>query len=229
MFKMKKESSKGTYYYRIRGNMAQDYHGVPYVKTEDIDSMSDIIDDFLSKNYVQTITRNQPAFSKTLNKDMVLIRSYDIVLELDTSIYDKYRDKIELNLSRNTYDAVRNFSVNNGTKILVNYVTSGCDYEMTHFSNQALYDVSEISGIKTLYISYDNALDRELFKNIVFDFYGDCSVEPEVTFLPGVEVSLKLDNKLLTLDWRAYELATSLVGDLKDKSSVKKLQMRMED
>lgn len=232
MFKKKNQYYKKMYYYRVRGNNSQDYYNVPYVCVDDINSVGAIVDDFLSKNYVDIVTKNQPAYSKYLNNDMVVIGAYNQVLELDTFIYDKYKDKIESILSHNMYESIKNFSPYKGTRILVNYVTSGCDYEVTKISNQTLCDVSKKNGVKTIYISYDKTFDEQLFKMIILDLYGDFSVEPEVKFLTGVEVTLKLDDKFITLDWRAYELAIRLINERKkeliSQDYPKKLQMKME-
>ena len=231
MFNKRKEFNKASHHYRVRGNSASEYSSVNYIGSDDINSVGVIIDEFLNKNYVCSVIKNQPAYSKFLNKYMAIISSYDSVLELDMCTYDRFKDKIQLNLSRNTCNSVLKFSPYNGTRILVNYVKSGCEYE-TSSSNQGLYEVNEIKGIKTLYISYDNCLDKELFKRIILDFYGDFSVEPEVRFLPGTEVTLNLGNKFLKLDYRAYELALALVIEhkhqLENKEKQMVLQMKME-
>lgn len=161
---------------------------------------------------------------------MVVLSSYDFVFEMEKPIYDRYYEEIDQIVARNMDEAVMKYLKQGETKIVVNFVTSGCEYDLKNEKTDLL-DVNKICGLKKLYISYTNPLDLSLFKNIIINVIGNDV--PSISFLNSNDIMLKAGERSLVLDKSAYDLMNEIIKEhkknLNKNANIKCMQMKLED
>ncbi len=227
--KKKKNLNEG-YLYRVRKNDVGDYCYSPYNAIEDISSSASVVGKFLCENFVFTMQKSVRFSKETWNKEMVILKSRDNVLEIEKPIYDRYKDDIDYVLACNMNYAAQKYLSNGKTRIVVTYNLSGCDYDIKD-ERTALGDSSTIKGLNTLYISYANDYDIALFKNIIVSLIGEDKASYK--FLNSNDILFEAGQRSLILDKSAYNLLNDVIKEheknIKEKGSVKVKQMKLED
>lgn len=207
-----KEKEKQTYMYRVRGRNVDDYCLVPYQHTSSISSVGSVIGDFLNKNLIFEMRTCVNYSEQTFKKTMVILLAKDSVIEIEKPIYDNYKEEINKVMAYNMARAVNKYIYDGKTKVVVNFISSGCEYYFK--GNGGSNGVNDICGLKTLFISLTNQFDIKLFKNIICDFIGEHT--PTYEFLDGDNLLLKVGGKSLVFNKNAYDLMISTVAEQKE-------------
>lgn len=225
--KRRKKLEEG-YVYRMRCKTPEDYVSVPYKTVIEAMDAGFEIGDYLRKNFIFTITKSKGMLWKTREKQMVVLRSNDAVFEMEQPIYDRYKEEIEQILNQNMNEAVRKYIAEGKTKIVVNFYTSGCEYEL---ENEGSFINDRISGLKELYISYTKASDIKLLKDIIFDTLKD--EKPSFRFLDSDNILLQAGQRSLLFNARAYNLMIEVIKEHENKlnknGSPKVMNKKLED
>ena len=203
------EKEKEGFMYRIRENTTEAYIKEGYERINDASMIAPILGDFLRKNKINTMSNLMRVSEKAWDKHMVVLKSDDFVFEMEEPIYNRYREEIDQILENNMKEAVNKYLSDGKTRILVNFTTSGLEYEKNEENKS-----ETISGLKELYISYTNPLDINLFKNIVLNVIGND--DASVSFLNSTDILLKSGNRSLVLDKSAYELTNDIIKEHKN-------------
>lgn len=226
----KRKNKKNGYLYRVRKNNVEEYSSVPYNKEENILNCGPIVGKFLSENFIFTMQSSMHFSHESWNKNMIILRSKDAVLEIERPIYDRYKEEIDNIISKNMNWAVNKYLSEGKTKIVVRMDLSGCGYEFNE-ENTDLCHVSRICGLNTLFISYANSNDIALFKSIILSLIGDD--KPSYKFLNMDDILLQAGDRSLVLDRSAYSLMTDVIKEyecnLNKNASSKVMQMKLED
>ena len=219
-----KEKKEEKYYYRIGENTK--YDSTPYKVVNNICDSAEEVEGFLKKNFVFTVSKMTGILKGVYGKDVVIIKSGNSFLEMEKPIYDMYKNIIDEINYHNMNEAVEKYANQDNTKIEMNLRTSGCDY-MVKSDGKNLLDSKIICGLETLYVSFVNSFDMELFRNIIIDFF-EVSPNCYYEFLCDGNILVTNGKKTMILNKMAFNKMKEVLIEYKNQKKGYAKQLKLE-
>lgn len=209
--------------YRIRSNNSSSYND-EYKSTTSAKDIEDVIYNFLDSNYIYYVSKKIGFKKDVLNKNMVTLKSFNSVLEIEREIYDFYKKEIDNAIIKNIISLINQYhdDIYSGlVKIKLSPTTKAIKPVLK--TNDGLYKTKKIIGIDTIYLNYTDINDIKLLKEMILELIDD----NYSSYFDGDDLILSNNNKKLRLDKNVYYLFERIKLNKKRENKNKSKQLRM--
>lgn len=210
--------------YRIRSNNSSSYND-EYKSTTSAKDIEDVIYNFLDSNYIYYVSKKIGFKKDVLNKNMVTLKSFNSVLEIEREIYDFYKKEIDNAIIKNIISLINQYhdDIYSGlVKIKLSPTTKAIKPVLK--TNDGLYKTKKIIGIDTIYLNYTDINDIKLLKEMILEVIDDNFYS---SYFDGDDLILSNNNKKLRLDKNVYYLFERIKLNKKRENKNKSKQLRM--
>lgn len=210
--------------YRIRSNNSSSYND-EYKSTTSAKDIEDVIYNFLDSNYIYYVSKKIGFKKDVLNKNMVTLKSFNSVLEIEREIYDFYKKEIDNAIFKNIISLINQYhdDIYSGlVKIKLSPTTKAIKPVLK--TNDGLYKTKKIIGIDTIYLNYTDINDIKLLKEMILEVIDDNFYS---SYFDGDDLILSNNNKKLRLDKNVYYLFERIKLNKKRENKNKSKQLRM--
>lgn len=210
--------------YRIRSNNSNSYSD----KYKYVNSAKDIKDDlisFLNSNYLYSVSKKTGFTKEVLDKNMVILKSFDNIFEMEKEVYECYKKEIDNAISKNVISLINEYEkdVYSGlVKIKLSPTTKAIKPVLK--TNDGLYKTKKIIGIDTIYLNYTDINDIKLLKKMILEVIDDNFYGP---YFDKNYLILSNKNKKIKLDKNVYYLFERVKLDQIRENKDKSKQLRM--
>mgnify|MGYP006959316346 FL=1 len=210
--------------YRIRSNNSSSYND-EYKSTTSAKDIENVIYNFLDSNYIYYVSKKIGFKKDVLNKNMVTLKSFNSVLEIEREIYDFYKKEIDNAIIKNIISLINQYhdDIYSGlVKIKLSPTTKAIKPVLK--TNDGLYKTKKIIGIDTIYLNYTDINDIKLLKEMILEVIDDNFYS---SYFDGDDLILSNNNKKLRLDKNVYYLFERIKLNKKRENKNKSKQLRM--
>lgn len=210
--------------YRIRSNNSSSYND-EYKSTTSAKDIEDVIYNFLDSNYIYYVSKKIGFKKDVLNKNMVTLKSFNSVLEIEREIYDFYKKEIDNAIIKNIISLINQYhdDIYSGlVKIKLSPTIKAIKPVLK--TNDGLYKTKKIIGIDTIYLNYTDINDIKLLKEMILEVIDDNFYS---SYFDGDDLILSNNNKKLRLDKNVYYLFERIKLNKKRENKNKSKQLRM--
>lgn len=210
--------------YRIRSNNSSSYND-EYKSTTSAKDIEDVIYNFLDSNYIYYVSKKIGFKKDVLNKNMVTLKSFNSVLEIEREIYDFYKKEIDNAIFKNIISLINQYhdDIYSGlVKIKLSPTIKAIKPVLK--TNDGLYKTKKIIGIDTIYLNYTDINDIKLLKEMILEVIDDNFYS---SYFDGDDLILSNNNKKLRLDKNVYYLFERIKLNKKRENKNKSKQLRM--
>lgn len=210
--------------YRIRSNNSSSYNN-EYKSTTSAKDIEDVIYNFLDSNYIYYVSKKIGFKKDVLNKNMVTLKSFNSILEIEREIYDYYKKEIDDAIFKNIISLINQYhdDIYSGlVKIKLSPTTKGVKTNLEN--SNGLFVSKKIVGINKIYLNYSDVSDIKLLKEIILEVLDDNFYS---SYFDGDDLILSNNNKKLRLDKNTYYLFERIKLNKKRENKNKSKQLRM--
>lgn len=210
--------------YRIRSNDSNSYND-EYKSTFSAKNLKDNMYNFLNSNYIYCMSKKTGFTKDVLNKNMVILKSFDNVFEMEKEIYECYKKEIDNAIFENIISSINEYK-NDIYSGLVKIKLSPSIKAIKPILeiNDGLYNHKKIIGIDTIYLNYTDVSDIKLLKEIILKILDGNFYD---SYFDKEDLILINDSKKLRLDKNVYYLFERIRIDKKRENKNESKQLRM--